>query len=152
MRPRNLGFLALRDLINGTEKGFGSEAFHTQEVSQAQNEKGQSLPGPLDLCVPVSLLQSAVCLDWTYPDEGDFPGKVVWKYGERKKQSPNSKSMFHSISLPLCVCVCCFMSWAPSQHSNGIVTFLSDHSKVFFFNPGLPVHTGVRQNGSGMKT
>lgn len=120
----------------------------TQNVCLSHRNRrngGLFLQSLLCLSVSLSVLPSAVCLDWTYPDEGDFPGKVIWK----EKKRLNSKSMFHYISFPLCVwcvCVCTFYEWS---------SFLA-HWRHCVFPPliirratsmklWLPVHTGARQ-------
>lgn len=65
---------------------------------------GRSIPPQSSVTVvSVSLLR--LLSVWIGPTlmRGIFPGKVIWK--EKKKNGLNSKSMFHSISLPLCGCI-----------------------------------------------
>lgn len=122
----------------------------TQNVCLSHRNRrngGPFLQSLLCLSVSLSVLPSAVCLDWTYPDEGDFPGKVIWK--EKKGLIVKACSI---IFLSLCVCgvcgmcVCTFYEWS---------SFLA-HWRHCVFPPliirratsmklWLPVHTGARQ-------
>lgn len=106
----------------------------TQNVCLSHRNRrngGPFLQSLLCLSVSLSVLPSAVCLDWTDPDEGDFPGKVIWK----EKKRLNSKSMFHYISFPLCVwCVwyvCVYILWVELLFSTlkALCFSSSDHQK-----------------------
>ena len=132
--------------------------FHTLQVSvcvSVAGREGQFLYSPLCLSISVSLLQSAVCLDWTYPDEGDFPGKVIWK--EKKNWALIVKAcsiLFLSLCVWACVCVCvCVWVCAFYESSSFSCTLkaLCFSSLIIrgagSLESGLPVHTGVRQGG-----
>lgn len=80
-------------------------------------------------------------------------GGFSWEsHMERKKQSLNSKSMFHSISLPLCVCACvsvCLCAFYELSsflaHWRHCVFPLWSSEEQGSLESQLPVHTGVRQ-------
>lgn len=112
--------MALWDLINRTERGVQFGNLSHPEASIAGWERSVS-PRP-SVCLFLCLFSRLLSV-WfgPAPDEGDFPGKVIWKYGKKKNkknpQSLNSKSMFHSISnsISLCVCVCILWVERPSS-------------------------------------
>lgn len=78
---------------------------------------------------------------------GIFLGK---SYGnmerkEKKKRSLNSKSMFHSVSSPLCVCECILRVELLSRTQKPLCFSSLIIRRAGSLESGLPVHTGVRQ-------